>query len=272
MILLTKIGLYAIAGYLLLIVIMFFLQRRLLYFPDPRAPGESTLQLVGLDRWPAAGDACRGYVASRPARYGGGTVVVFHGNAGAAWNRNYYVRALEPLRYQVLLAEYPGYGGRAGALGEKSFVKDAVEIVRRVHDEFGGPIFLIGESLGCGVAAAVSGHSTVPIKGIALFTPWDTLPDLVQSIYWFLPGRWLVRDRYDNAACLKDNRSRRIAVIVAGRDEVIPKRHGLKLYAALCGQKRLWILETAGHNTWPNSADADFWREVMDFLDWDESK
>ena len=51
----TKFGLYAISGYLLLTVFMFFLKRRLLYYPNPEAPSGSTLRLVGLDRWPEKG-------------------------------------------------------------------------------------------------------------------------------------------------------------------------------------------------------------------------
>ncbi len=52
--------------------------------------------------------------------------MVFHGNAGSAYDRMYYVKALEPLGYRVLLAEYPKYGARTGSLGEKSLVADAI--------------------------------------------------------------------------------------------------------------------------------------------------
>jgi len=45
-----------------------------------------------------------------------GTVTVFHGNAGPAAGREFYLQALAPLNYRVILAEYPGYGGRTGTL------------------------------------------------------------------------------------------------------------------------------------------------------------
>lgn len=54
-------------------------------------------------------------------------MIVFHGNAGAAIDRSYYVDALTPLGYRVVLAEYPGYGGRSGQPREKVFVADAID-------------------------------------------------------------------------------------------------------------------------------------------------
>ena len=49
-----------------------------------------------------------------------GTAIVFHGNAGHAGHRAYYARALTPLGLRVILAEYPGYGPRAGQPGEQA--------------------------------------------------------------------------------------------------------------------------------------------------------
>ena len=155
--------------------------------------------------------------------------------------------------------------GRPGKPGENEFVADAQATLRLVHEQFGGPVVLWGESLGSGVAAAVAAQPADRSAGVVLVTPWDSLPELAQEIYRFLPMRWLLLDRYDSVSNLQGFR-RPVAVVVAGEDEIIPPRRGLRLYEALPGVKRLWVLEGAGHNDWAGRVEQTWWREVMGFV------
>jgi len=110
------------------------IQYKLLYFPGSPAPSADVLRAGGLKAWPSESD-CRGYVGVDEVKPAKGTIIVFHGNAGTAADRVYYVKVLSSLDYRVLLAEYPLYGGRAGAVGEKAFVKDGCETVRRNNEQ-----------------------------------------------------------------------------------------------------------------------------------------
>ncbi len=253
--------LFLIFLYSLMVLLVYLGQRRLLYFPEDWRPSEEYLRANGLRSWPSETDY-RGFLSRDPLGESKGTVVVFHGNAGAAWQRLYYPAALERLGYRVLLAEYPGYGGRPGEPSETVLVADARETVEKAYREFGEPIFLWGESLGCGVVSGVLAQSSVPIAGAVLLTPWSSLPDLAQRLYWFLPARWLVKDKFDNVANLKAYRGR-VAVVLAGRDEVIPLPLGQRLYESLAGTKRRWVFEGAGHNNWPADPAESWWGEVM---------
>jgi alpha-beta hydrolase superfamily lysophospholipase len=263
--------LYLLAGYLLLVGFVFVVQRNMLYFPDPAPSAIEAVRLGGgmtLEPWPAGHPAFRGYAGEglpegSPVR---GTVVVFHGNAGGARDRVYYWLALEARGYRVVLAEYPGYGGRGGELGEDSFVRDGRETARQALAAFGGPLLVWGESLGAAVAAGVAADPTLPVAGVVLITPWDRLSDLAQTLYWYLPARWLLRDRYDNIAYLNQYGGR-VAVLVAERDEIIPARHSQRLYDALREPKRRWVFEEAGHNSWPVDPRAAWWDEVLGWLE-----
>jgi pimeloyl-ACP methyl ester carboxylesterase len=175
------------------------------------------------------------------------------------------VHAIEPLGFRVVLAEYPGYGGRSGETKESSFVADAMTIVQQVFDQSEGPVYLLGESMGCGVVAAVAANSPVPIAGLVLITPWDSLPDLAQSLYWYLPARHLTRDRYDSVSNLITF-DKPVAVAIAEADEVVPSRHSMRLYDALSAPKRLWRFKGAGHNSWPANPGDKWWEEAMLFL------
>ncbi len=259
-----KIIIALLAGYAVLVAVAFLLQRRLLYYPDVSTPSARQLASVGLSYWPA-GDSYRGFIASDAPENAHATVVVLHGNAGAAWQRDYYVNALQPLGYRVVLAEYPGYGGRPGTPSEKALVADARQTVQHVHEQFSEPLFVWGESLGCGVAAALAADASLPLRAVVLLTPWDNLPRMAQSAYWFLPARWIVRDKYDNTANLRKFKGP-VAVLVAERDEIVPNAHSMLLYQSLAEPKKLWTFASAGHNSWPVSANEAWWREVMTFV------
>ena len=244
----------------------YLFQNTLIFHPD-------TCQLSTLiqqakdspvELWPSGDEAYRGLIASSHAGQPRGTIVVFHGNAGSALDRMYYVRALLPLGYRVLLAEYPKYGARAGTLGEESVVSDAIATVKAVRQQFNGPLYVWGESLGCAVATAVASETSLAVDGLVLITPWKNLPDLAQSIYWFLPAKWMVKDRFDNVANLATYQNS-VAVLMVDADEIIPNEHTIAFYESVRSPKRLWIFKNSGHNSWPVSPDEKWWREVTEF-------
>ena len=259
------IGLLAL--YVAMVVVAYLAQDRMLYFPS-RATRRATVEAAaqrGLVLWPDGAEDYYGLIgATAPATHRG-TVLIWHGNAGSAIHRAHYVPALQRLGFRVVLIEYPGYGARPGQVGEASFVRDALRAARLAQEQFGGPLYVWGESLGCGVASAVAAAPGLEVQGAVMLTPWDSLPDLAQRLYAYLPARWLVRDKYDNVANLAGFGGP-VAVLMAGRDEVIPNRHTQRLYDSLPGRKRLWVFENAGHNTWPASPDAGWWGEVMEYI------
>jgi len=194
------------------------------------------------------------------------TVIVFHGNAGTAADRVFYTKWLAVLGYRVILAEYPAYGGRKGGVGEMVFVNDATETVHLAFEKYGWPLYVLGESLGCGVAAAVAKDTKIKIDGIILITPWDTLASVAQSKFPFLPVKLFLRDKYDNVENLRSFK-KGIAVVGAERDEIIPVEHAHRLYLALPSEaKKIWIMKDAGHNDWSMFVDRSFLKEIMDFI------
>jgi uncharacterized protein len=257
---LTSLAWLAIACVALLAAIALF-QDRLLYFPSRAAVAEMVDDK--LHAWPAQKDF-RGLVA-QPNGPALGTAIVFHGNAGHAGHRGFYAEALTPLGLRVILAEYPGYGPRAGALGERSLVDDAEQIILLAHRQHGAPLLVIGESLGAGVAAAAGARLADKVAGLLLITPWDRLAQVAAFHYPWLPVGWLLRDRYDNAAHLASFGGP-VLVAVAERDTIVPARFGTALHDALREPKRLEVIGGAGHNDWPPRVDAAWWRKTIGFL------
>jgi hypothetical protein len=259
-----KIAIYTLAGYLALCAVVFLLQRKMLYLPDESRLSQERAIEQGLRPWPTQ-DHFQGFIGQGQPVATKGTIIVFHGNAGAAHHRGFYIQALARQNVRVILAEYPGYGGRSGHPSEEVLVKDALETIQLAYQQYGEPLFVWGESLGCGVVASAVRKTDIPIKGVVLFLPWDSLPDLAQTHYSYLPARWLVLDQYDNIKNLQGF-ERNIAVLLAGDDEVIPVRHGHRLYESLANRKKLWVFPGTRHNEMPVDPNLPWWREVVTFI------
>ena len=251
--------LLALASLLLLTGFAMF-QDRLLYFPEKVSL--DSLRAQSLQAWPSREDF-RGLIFE-PAAAARATAVVFHGNAGHAGHRAPLARALTGAGLRVVLAEYPGYGPRDGALGERSLVGDAQQTVELALRLYGAPLLVVGESLGAAVAAAACANQPERIAGLLLITPWDRLENIASHHYPWLPVRWLLNDRYDSVAHLA-SLARPVVVAVAEHDHIVPPAFGVALHDALPGPKRLLVIKSAGHNDWLQRLDSAWWREATDF-------
>ena len=262
-----------LVAYLALVALVYAAQRSLLYLPGHREASAAGLETAGLVPWPDE-KAHRGYLFEPPAARTAtaATVVVFHGNAGQALDRTYYLDALGDGRTRVLLAEYPGYGTRPGRPSEETLATDARETLRLARQRFPeGPLHVVGESLGAAVAAAAIGSDAVPgpkpkVDALALLTPWDRLAAVASHHYRFLPVRWLLKDRYSSERHLAGFRAPK-AVVLAERDEIVPARFGRALFEALAAPKTLLVVDGAGHNDWFGRVDARWWRALRAALD-----
>jgi pimeloyl-ACP methyl ester carboxylesterase len=247
---------------------LWFLQRRLLYFPVryERAPAEREARALGLEAWTGDGGTLLGWVHRTPGARG--RLVVFHGNAGSALDRTYFVaalaRAAPALPLDVYLAEYPGYGPCPGAPSEPAILASAraqLAAARRIGT---GPLLVAGESLGSAVAALAAADSGAAVDGVLLVTPLASVPAVASRHYPFAPS-FVHRDAWRSDRALPRWRGR-LAVIVAGRDEVVFPDLGRALYDAFAGPKRLWVDEAATHNSVDWRPDLPRWREIVELL------
>jgi pimeloyl-ACP methyl ester carboxylesterase len=236
---------------------------RLLYYPQRVTMDDVVAQSRGdgFEPWPSA-EHYLGLIRT-PDVPSVGTLVLFHGNAGHAGDRVWYADAFSSSGWRVVLAEYPGYGPREGALGESSLVSDARALVARVRGTFPGPLIIAGESLGAAVASATA--ATASADALLLITPWNDLVSVARHHYPWLPVSWLLHDRYDSVQNLQHFRGR-IGVIIAERDSVIPAPFGTALFNLLPQPKRCWRVPIAEHNDWMDHVDETTWNSVIHFL------
>jgi len=251
-------GLYVLAG-----IAVMLSQRGMLYHPS-RAPGGMLLEM-------AKGDGFEPWVNSSGQRIGWkrlhgagprGRALIFHGNAGHALDRADYAKALQQaMGFDVFILEYPGYGDRPGAPSQRTLCDAAEEAFQLLRGN--GPVHLVGESLGTGVAAHLAGAHPESVGGLFLFTPFNNLVSVAQSHMPLFPVRWMLWDRFPSDEFLK-NYHGPVAVMLAGNDEVVPNKFGRRLFDGYGGPKKLWEAPGAAHND-VHTQPPEFWKEVAAF-------
>jgi pimeloyl-ACP methyl ester carboxylesterase len=258
--------------YVVVVAAVAVFQRRLLFFPTREA--ESTMlnnaTMLGLEPWRDAGGAIIGWkaVTRRDAVRPANRLLVFHGNAGHAQHRDDYLHAFEDLdgggKWEVWLFEYPGYGARGGSPSREAFRQAGRAAITQLRALDSRPLFLLGESLGGGVACDLAGDEADSVAGLILVTPFARLADVAQYHFSLLPAGLIVRDRWDNPKALAGYRGP-VAVLVAGRDEVVGTKQSEALFEKLTSPKRRWFFPEATHND-SDIQHADWAGEVSAFL------
>jgi alpha-beta hydrolase superfamily lysophospholipase len=257
--------------YVIICVFLYSIQNSLTY-PREIIPLDRAVHAAGeygFIPWPhttTGAEGPQGYVRpdfTNPAPRG--TIFLIHGNGGCAFERGHYVDAFSRRGFRSFLYEFPGYGGRPGTPGEAAIVPDAGALIRSLDQAGYGPIYVWGESLGAGVAAAVCADPTLPVHGLVLLTPWDNIANVGLSLYPYIPVRLLMIDKYDSIANLQ-HFPHPICIVRSSEDEVIPPPLTSNLIAHLPAPKKVITHENAGHNSWPNSPELAWWDEALDFI------
>lgn len=230
----------AAGGYVLLCLAAFLGQRALIY-PAPRAAVPLPVDDPGFRR---VGDAV---LLWRPGPEGAPVLVHFHGNGEQLLDQEPLADAVHAAGLGFLAVEYPGYGWAEGAPTEAGLYDAAERGLAWLRAAQGvGPerVVLMGRSLGTGVAVEMARRG----RGVrlVLVSPYTSMGDMAQAVFAWLPGRLLVRDRFDSLE--KAPALALPALVVHGeRDEVVPFVQGRRLAEAL-PQARFVPVPHAGHN------------------------
>lgn len=239
-----------VVAYLAVVLLVYFGQSHLIYFPQVGQEIGNTPNEIGLDYTPvniptSDGETLHGWWVPVPDAKG--TVLFFHGNAGNISHRINYLAMFKRLGYNTLLFDYRGYGQSSGTPSESGTYLDAQaawQYLTKVRNIAPARIILFGESLGGAVAAWLAAREKPGL--LVLASVFTSVPDLAAEIYPFLPVRWITRFHYNT---LESLRSVACPVFIAHspQDEIIPFTHGQQLFQTASEPKQFLSLE-GGHN------------------------
>jgi uncharacterized protein len=239
-------------------------QRRLLYYPPvfTTEQVDDLAKAAKLDRWRNSAGQAIGMKRLSPRQPSEGKVLLVYGNGSCATGCARYADAIQNVAaLDVFILEYPGYADRAGKPSQNTLFRAADEGFQLLGTN--QPVYLVGESLGTGVAAYLAGTYPEKVAGVVLFAPYNRLADVAQYHVRILPVRWLLVERFPSEDYFRQYHGP-MAIFVGGRDKVVPEKFGRRLYDGYAGPKRIWEFPEANHGTVTVRTSAE-WKEVVDF-------
>jgi pimeloyl-ACP methyl ester carboxylesterase len=114
-------------------------------------------------------------------------------------------------------------------------------------------VAVVGRSLGSGVAVRLASYR--PVAKLLLITPYNSLEELAERQFRWLPVRWLLKDKFESWR-YAEHITVPTRLIAAEHDEVIPGASTRRLYSHFRpGVATLQVIAGTGHNSIGNSPD-----------------
>jgi len=266
---LFRVALLLALCYLGVIVLLLFFENRLLFRPvkasenwaDPPDPRVQDVTLPSADGTRLHAWWCppNGWEPEH------GATLYCHGNAGNLSHRGQSILRWQeaPLRQAVLIFDYPGYGkseGKPTEAGCYTAADAAYDWLVKEKQVSAERILLHGGSLGGGVAVDLA--SRRPYRALVLVAAFTSVPDMAQTLYPWLPARWLVRNQFNNLAKI-GNCTKPVFIAHGTHDRLVPFAQGKRLFEAANEPKRFFPMEGYDHNHTPGP---EFYTALADFL------
>jgi pimeloyl-ACP methyl ester carboxylesterase len=239
-------------------------QRRLIYFPPVYSSGQAgqMAQAAKLERWKNPAGESIGLKRVSPRQPAEGSVLIAYGNGDHAAGYSFYADELQSQgSFDVYILEYPGYADRLGSPSQGSLFRAADEALQLLPTN--GPVYLVGQSLGTGVAAYLAGTYPNRVAGVILISPYDRLTGVAQYHMPLLPVGLLLVDRFPSEDYLR-NYQGPVGMVVDGHDRVVPEKFGRRLYDGYAGPKHLWEFPNGEHAAIMEQPEK-FWKEAVEF-------
>jgi hypothetical protein len=234
--------------YVVLIIVVWFFQSRLIYFPQSAiamTPDQIKLPYEEISFEASDGVKLSGWFI--PAENSRGVILFCHGNAGNISHRLESILIFNRLSLDVFIFDYRGYGQSEGKPSEQGTYLDAEAawdylVENRETDPT--KIIVFGRSLGGAVASWLA-KAQIP-GALIVESAFTSIPDVGAEAYPFLPVRLMSSFDYSTVDHIHDVTCP-VLIVHSRDDELISFNHGLKVFEAATEPKDL--LEISGsHN------------------------
>ena len=244
-----------IAGiYILICLLLYFFQEKLIFFPEKLRPEDlfnfpqqfEELNIITKDQ-----KILNGLLFTADSSKG--LVFYLHGNAGSLRTWGDVAKTYTALHYDVFILDYPGYGKSSGTISSQQQLFDAIQVaydtMKAKYNE--DKIIVLGYSIGTGPACKIA--ATNHPKLLILQAPYYSLTDMMQHTYPIIPT-FILKYKFATNEYIK-NCTMPVVIFHGNKDEVVYYGSSLKLKQEFKQQDTLITLDGQTHNGMTENPD-----------------
>ena len=254
---------YIIAGYAILMLVVYLIQERFIFKPEKLKPDfvyKYNIPFKELFIDVAPGVTINGlhFYAKEPL----GLVLYFHGNTRSIKGWAKYAKDFYRYHYEVVLVDYRGFGKSTGRKSEKEMLND----VQIVYDTLAvqyreDHIIVYGRSLGSGFATKLASDNSP--RYLILDSPYYNFAKAVQRFIPILPMRFVLRYQLQTDKWIRKVNCHTY-IIHGNKDWLIPISQSEKLQQLNPRKITLITIEGGGHNNLPSFPEYhNFLRDIL---------
>lgn len=234
--------------YALIILLMYFNQARLIYYPTEdldATPSDMGLKYEDIDL--TTSDKVKlnaWFVPANDAKY---TVLFCHGNGGNISHRLDIIALYNALNMNVFIFDYRGYGKSEGKPTEKGTYRDVDAAWNYLTNDMKIPaksVIVLGRSLGGGVATYITLKKSP--RALILESTFTSVPDMAKKYYAYLPVSIMPIYQYPNIDRIKEIKCP-VLVMHSPDDGLVPYKHGERLYKT-ANEPKTFVKLKGSHN------------------------
>ncbi len=205
--------------------------------------------------------------ATGPSRHDA-AVLIFHGVGGTIADWVPMLRYFSSHGIAAMIFDYSAYGNSTGEREYSNLPKDGAAALALFYRKTGPGVrrYVLGESMGAGVALQSVNGADSSLDGLVLIAAWRSwrgwLSDTGRVPCWLT---WILPDVFNNEALLKKT-SKRVLIVQGEVDELMPVAGAQRLYRAAGSRAQLRIVPGLGHEI-PMSGQLDaYWQPIIQFM------
>ena len=240
--------------YVLVCVLLYFVQEKLIFFPQKLAKEhlfqfDQTFKEKNIKT--NDGKVLSGLLFQADSSRG--LIFYLHGNAGSLNSWGDVAKTYTDLNFDVFILDYRGYGKSEGVINSQEQlygdIQNAYDEMKREYPE--DKIIVLGYSIGTGPASKVACENNPRL--LILQSPYYSLTDMMRHTYSIIPT-FILKYKFETHKHLRDCE---IPVVIfhGDEDEVIYYGSSLKLKEEFKNKVQLITLRGQGHNGMSDNED-----------------
>ncbi|MBT8184787.1 MAG: lysophospholipase [Eudoraea sp.] len=237
-----------LGGYLIIAIMLYFFQEKLIFLPTTLPQNYSFSFSQPFDElFLTAADGARLNGLHFKNENAQATIIYFHGNAGDLSRWGNIVTFFVDRGFDVIVMDYRTYGKSTGSLSEEALFADAQLFYDYALEHYPEEqLILYGRSLGTGIATKLAAENQP--RQLILESPYYSLKDLAVKRFPFLPVKWLLKYELLTNEYLQLVKCP-VSIFHGTDDTVVPYESGERLFNSMnIRQKQLITIPGGTHN------------------------